>query len=80
MIKPATFYLDVIKEASQKFNKPLFAYQVSGEYQMFKKHGGIEMLLESLIAIKRAGATSILTYAAVEVAKFIAKDGPKPFA
>ena len=80
MIKPATFYLDVIKEASQKFNKPIFAYQVSGEYQMFKKHGGIEMLLESLIAIKRAGATSILTYAAVEVAKFIAKDGPKPFA
>lgn len=71
MIKPATFYLDIIKEASGRFDIPIFAYQVSGEYQMLKQCGGNELLLESLIAIKRAGAMSIFTYGAIEIARML---------
>jgi porphobilinogen synthase len=71
MIKPATFYLDIIKEVSERFDIPVFAYQVSGEYQMFKQCGGIELLFESLVSIKRAGATSIITYGAIEIAKML---------
>ncbi|AHX11325.1 delta-aminolevulinic acid dehydratase family protein [Neorickettsia helminthoeca str. Oregon] len=71
MIKPANLFLDVIGKAVDQFSVPIFAYQVSGEYQMFRQYGGIEMLIESLIGIKRAGVSSICTYAAIEVAEYL---------
>ncbi|KYH12479.1 porphobilinogen synthase [Neorickettsia sp. 179522] len=71
MIKPANFYLDIIRMAVDRFCVPIFAYQVSGEYRMLVQYGGPEVLLESLIAMRRAGATGIVTYAAVEVAKYL---------
>ena len=75
MIKPGMPYLDVIKTASDKFNFPIFAYQVSGEYAMIKaaaKNGWLDynkIIYESLIAFKRAGASAIFTYAALDIAK-----------
>jgi porphobilinogen synthase len=77
MIKPAGMYLDVISHVSEAENIPVFAYQVSGEYAMLKfasNAGAIkwhETMIESLVAIKRAGATAILTYAAMEIATII---------
>jgi len=77
MVKPALAYLDIIKEARQKFNVPIAAYNVSGEYSMIKlaaAKGVIsekETVLEILIAIKRAGADLIITYYAKDVAKWI---------
>jgi len=74
MIKPAGMYLDVIAHVADAENIPVFAYQVSGEYAMLKfasEAGAIkweETLMESLVAIKRAGARGIFTYAAMEVA------------
>lgn len=75
MIKPGMPYLDVIKTASDKFNFPVFAYQVSGEYAMMKAATNNRWLdydkvvYESLISFKRAGASAIFTYAALDVAK-----------
>ena len=75
MIKPAMSYLDIVQLASMNFNVPIMAYQVSGEYAMMKYaayHGALnweKVVLESLISIKRAGATGVFTYAALEVAK-----------
>lgn len=77
MVKPAGAYLDVIKEASQRFDLPLAAYQVSGEYAMIKaaaRMGWIDeerIMLESLLAIKRAGAKLILTYYAGAAARLL---------
>lgn len=77
MVKPALAYIDIIKEASQNFNVPIFAYQVSGEYAMLKfaaDSGCFDFnlaCLESLTAIKRAGAKAIFTYAAVKMAKIL---------
>lgn len=76
IIKPALAYLDVIKEASMTFNTNIVAYNVSGEYSMLKsavKNNILSenVIYESLIAIKRAGAKSIITYHAKEVAKWI---------
>jgi porphobilinogen synthase len=77
MIKPAGFYLDIISHVVQAENIPVFAYQVSGEYSMIKfasEAGALrwkESIFESLIAIKRAGATAIFTYAAMEVAEML---------
>lgn len=74
MIKPAGLYLDIIKNISQTFPIPVFAYQVSGEYAMLKNAGLNNILdyrhamIESLIAIKRSGARAIITYAAEEIA------------
>tara|TARA_B100000902_G_scaffold219991_1_gene208931 strand:- start:374 stop:685 length:312 start_codon:yes stop_codon:yes gene_type:complete len=79
MIKPALSYLDIIKSASENFNIPVFAYQVSGEYSMIKAAAEKEWIdeskaiKESLISIKRSGASGILTYFAKEVAKSIKK-------
>lgn len=70
IIKPATLYLDVIKEASKNFNIPIFGYQVSGEYSALK-HIGDNAIIESIFAIKRAGANCIITYFADELAKII---------
>ncbi len=77
MVKPALAYLDVIKEASQRFDLPLAAYQVSGEYAMIKaaaRLGWIDeerIMMESLLSIRRAGASIILTYYAEEAARLL---------
>ena len=76
MIKPAMPYLDIIHSIKENFKIPTFAYQVSGEYSMLKaaiNKGWLEqdVMLESLISIKRAGADAILTYAAKEISKEI---------
>ena len=75
MVKPALPYLDIIAEIKRKFEIPIAAYQVSGEYAMIMaaaQNGwlnGPKAMLESLMAIKRAGADMILTYFAKEAAK-----------
>ena len=78
MVKPAMPYLDVIQSIKQKFMIPTFAYQVSGEYSMIKlavNNGWLDkdVMLESLVSIKRSGADAILTYAAKEISKEILK-------
>ena len=74
MIKPAMPYLDIVRRVKDEFQVPTFAYQVSGEYSMHKSaiDAGIlsdAVILESLMAIKRAGADAILTYFAVDAAR-----------
>ncbi|OEY86813.1 delta-aminolevulinic acid dehydratase [Wolbachia pipientis] len=75
MIKPGMPYLDIIKTATGRFNFPIFAYQVSGEYAMIKAAANSRLLnydktiYESLISFKRAGASAIFTYAALDVAR-----------
>jgi porphobilinogen synthase len=74
MVKPGMPYLDIISAVKETFKIPTFVYQVSGEYSMLK--GAIEkewlpkeVMKESLISFKRAGADCILTYAALEIAE-----------
>ncbi len=80
MVKPALAYLDVIKEASQRFDYTIAAYNVSGEYSMVKaaaKMGWIDekrIVMENMIAIKRAGAEIIITYHALDVAEWIREE------
>ena len=75
MVKPGIFYLDIVRRFKDAFGMPTFAYQVSGEYAMMKGaalNGWLDwdrVIVESLLAFKRAGADGILTYAAVEVAE-----------
>ena len=78
MVKPGLPYLDIIKNIKDNFKIPVFAYQVSGEYSLIKN--GIknklindEAILESLMAFKRAGASAIVTYFALEIASKIKK-------
>ncbi|OUJ18539.1 Delta-aminolevulinic acid dehydratase Hemb [Methanonatronarchaeum thermophilum] len=76
MVKPALPYLDIIRDTSERFNLPIAAYQVSGEYSMLKQSikkdiMSEEVINESLISIKRAGADIIITYFAKEIAKKI---------
>ncbi len=77
MVKPALAYLDVIREVRDKFNVPLAAYNVSGEYSMVKAverlgwMNGRELAYEILVAIKRAGADLIITYHSYEIAKML---------
>lgn len=75
MVKPGMPYLDIIYQCSTKYALPVFAYQVSGEYALFKHYPDQElatkMLYESLLCFKRAGATAILTYAAFEIAEML---------
>jgi len=77
MVKPAMPYLDVIAAARDRFDLPLAAYQVSGEFAMIEaaaRNGWIErerVILESLTSIRRAGASIILTYYAKEAAKLL---------
>ncbi len=77
MVKPALSYLDVIHRARERFDHPLAAYNVSGEYSMVKaasQQGWIDekpVTLELLTAIKRAGADIILSYHAKEVARWL---------
>ncbi len=78
MVKPAMPYLDVIAAARLRFDLPLAAYQVSGEYAMIEaaaRNGWIErerVMMESLQSIRRAGASMILTYFAKDAAKLLA--------
>ncbi|MEC8881733.1 MAG: porphobilinogen synthase [Pseudomonadota bacterium] len=75
MVKPATSYLDVLYHIQQDTKAPVFAYQVSGEYHMLKTFSShmhidfLDILYENLIACKRAGASAILTYGAIEMAR-----------
>lgn len=77
MVKPALSYLDVIRDARNRFRHPLAAYNVSGEYAMIKAAGQKGWLddkrvaLETLTAIKRAGANIIITYFAKDAAKWL---------
>ncbi len=78
MVKPALPYLDIIYRVKQKFNIPLAAYHVSGEYSLIKAGGKLgwidenKIMMESLLSIKRAGADMIITYFAKEAAKLLA--------
>ncbi len=74
MIKPGQPYLDLIREVKDTFGVPTFAYQVSGEYAMHMaaiQNGWLteDVILESLLGFRRAGADGILTYFALEAAK-----------
>jgi len=77
MVKPALSYLDVIRDARNRFRHPLAAYNVSGEYAMIKAAGqngwldDKQVALETLTAIKRAGANIIITYFAKDAAKWL---------
>jgi len=77
MVKPGMPYLDLVWRVKERFGVPTFAYQVSGEYAMLSaasERGWLERdraILESLMAFKRAGASGILTYFAVEAAKLL---------
>ena len=77
MVKPAMPYLDVIAAARERFDLPLAAYQVSGEYAMIEaaaRNNWIDrerVIMESLVSIRRAGASIILTYYAKEVARLL---------
>ncbi|MEQ9563685.1 MAG: porphobilinogen synthase [Woeseiaceae bacterium] len=81
MVKPALPYLDVIRRVRDEFRVPTFAYQVSGEYAMIKAaaaNGWLDeksAVLESLLAIKRAGANAILSYYALQAAAWLMERG-----
>ena len=79
MVKPALAYLDLVREARERFDVPLAAYNVSGEYAMLKAaaaNGWIDeerVVLETLTGIRRAGADMILTYHAKDAARWLAR-------
>jgi porphobilinogen synthase len=81
MVKPAMAYMDVIKEARERYDYPLAAYNVSGEYSMVKaasRAGWIDeqpVTMELLTAIRRAGADIIISYHAKEVARWLRGEG-----
>lgn len=77
MIKPALSYLDIVREARDQFNYPLAVYNVSGEYAMIKTASAAGVVdeqritLETLLSMKRAGAKIIITYHAMDVARWL---------
>ena len=79
MVKPAMPYLDIVRRVKDTYRIPTFAYQVSGEYSMLKAAGEKgwiderQTVLESLLGIKRAGASGILTYFAMDVARWLSE-------
>jgi porphobilinogen synthase len=79
MVKPGMPYLDVLQRVKDTFRVPVFAYQVSGEYAMLSaamERGWLDReraVLESLVAFKRAGASGILTYFALEAARLLGR-------
>jgi porphobilinogen synthase len=81
MVKPALAYLDIIYRVKAQFGYPTAAYAVSGEYSMFKAAAARGWMneraatLESLLAIRRAGADIIVTYAAVQAARWLKEEG-----
>ncbi len=81
MVKPGLPYLDICWRMKEAFGLPVFAYQVSGEYSQIKAAAmngwidGERVMLETLLAFKRAGCDGILTYFAMDVARYLAKRG-----
>jgi len=81
MVKPGMPYLDIVRRVKDQFHVPTFAYQVSGEYAMLKaaaQNGWLDhdaVMLESLLAFKRAGADGVLTYFAIDAAKALQQNG-----
>ncbi|HEU5482689.1 MAG TPA: porphobilinogen synthase, partial [Sphingomicrobium sp.] len=79
MVKPGLPYLDVVARVKETFGVPTFAYQVSGEYAMIKAAAAAgagnrdALILETLLAFKRAGATGVLTYHALDAERLIAQ-------
>ena len=77
MVKPGMPYLDIVRRVKDEFQVPTFAYQVSGEYAMLKaaaQNGWLDhdaVMMESLLAFKRAGADGVLTYFAIDAARII---------
>ncbi|HEX2478955.1 MAG TPA: porphobilinogen synthase [Geminicoccaceae bacterium] len=80
MVKPGMPYLDVIRRVKEAFGAPTFAYQVSGEYAMIKAAAlngwldGERTMMEALLGFRRAGCDGILTYAALEVARWLHRE------
>jgi porphobilinogen synthase len=79
MVKPGMPYLDIVRRVRDTFRVPTFAYQVSGEYAMLRAAAergfldGERVMLESLIAFKRAGASGVLTYFARDAARLLSR-------
>ncbi len=79
MVKPGMPYLDIVRRVKDEFRVPTFAYQVSGEYAMLKaaaQNGWLDhdaVMMESLLAFKRAGADGVLTYFALDAARLLQK-------
>ena len=77
MVKPGMPYLDIVRRVREAFDYPTYAYQVSGEYAMIKaaaQNGWLDhdaVMMESLLAFKRAGADGVLTYFALEAARLV---------
>ncbi len=77
MVKPGMPYLDIVRRVKDEFGVPTYAYQVSGEYAMLRSAADLGRLdyrgvvLESLLAFKRAGADGVLTYSAIEAARWL---------
>jgi porphobilinogen synthase len=77
MVKPGMPYLDIVRRVKEQYGAPTYAYQVSGEYAMLKaaaQNGWLDeqaVVMESLLAFKRAGANGILTYFAVQAARWL---------
>jgi porphobilinogen synthase len=84
MVKPGMPYLDIVRRVKERFGAPTFVYQVSGEYAMLKAaalNGWLDerqTVLESLLAFKRAGADGVLTYFAVQAARWLKELGRGP--
>ncbi|MBL0077119.1 MAG: porphobilinogen synthase [Rhodocyclaceae bacterium] len=80
MVKPGMPYLDIVRRVKDEFGVPTYAYQVSGEYAMLKaaaQNGWLDndaVMMESLLAFKRAGADGVLTYFALEAAALLQRD------
>ncbi|WP_416350480.1 porphobilinogen synthase [Polynucleobacter sp. MG-28-Ekke-A2] len=80
MVKPGMPYLDIVRRVREEFDYPTYAYQVSGEYAMLKaaaQNGWLDhdaVMMESLLAFKRAGADGVLTYFALEAARRLKKN------
>ena len=78
MVKPGLPYLDIIRSIKDNFKIPIIAYQVSGEYSLLKngiknKNINEEAIIESLISFKRSGASAVVTYFAIDIAKKLNK-------
>ena len=77
MVKPGMPYLDIVRRVKDEFQVPTFAYQVSGEYAMLKaaaQHGWLDhdkVMMEAMMAFKRAGADGVLTYFALDIARLL---------
>ena len=79
LIKPGIMYLDVLREVKNTFKFPTFSYQVSGEYSMLKRailsgeYKEEDLLMETFLCFKRAGADAIISYFALDMAKILKK-------